>query len=232
MEKELILGILLISVVSIFGCGCIDTTEVSDVEQIDISEPAVIQVTPIEEPIVTPVPTTLPEPKYARGDVVGNDISASAGCVIGSFNELGDRYSIQIVGNKEGTWMYYLNDKKHSVKRIELEEKYPVLLARGISISDIPTLKKKDAEILSDSSYRDSLDWGHIVGEIENTGLETLKFVKVIATIYDKDGTVIGMDSTYAQPHTLKRGQVAPFEIVCMQDIPSGAQYKLTMEWN
>jgi hypothetical protein len=231
MEKEMILEILLIGIVSIFGCGCIDTTEVSDVEQIDISEPAVVPTVPIEQSIVTSAPT-LPAPKYAIGNVVGDEADAIAGCVIGSFNELGDRYSIQIVGNKEGTWMFYLNDKKHSVKRAELEERYPVLLAQGIRISDIPTLKQKDAKILSESTNRDVFEWVHIVGEVKNTGIETLKFVKVVATIYDKDGTAIAVESTYTQPHTLKRGQVAPFEIVCMNKVPIGAKYKLTVDWN
>lgn len=231
MRKEMILGLLLVGIVSVFLGGCIGTTEINDVNQVDISEPTMMQTAPIsEEPIVTPTPT-LPAPKYAIGDVVGNEIDAIAGCVIGSYNELVDRYSIQIVGNKEGTWMYYLNDKKHSVKRVELEEGYPVLLARGISISDIPTLKKKDAKILSKSTHYDSLGWLHITGEVENTGLETLEFAKVVATIYDKEGTVIAVESSYTQPHTLKRGQVAPFEIVCTQDIPSG-KYKLSVGWH
>ena len=228
----MILGILLVGIVSIFSGGCLDTTEISDVNQVDVNEPTVVPTAPvIEEPIVTSTPA-LPAPKYAIGDVVGDEIDAIAGCVIGSFNELGDRYSIQIVGNKEGTWMFYLNDKKHSVKRAELEERYPMLLAQGIRISDIPTLKQKDAEILSKSTHRDVFEWVHIIGEVKNTGIETLKFVKVVATIYDKDGTVIAVESTYTQPHTLKRGQVAPFEIVCMSNIPKGAQYKVTVRWN
>ena len=232
MKKEMILGLLLVGIMSVFLGGCLDTTEISDVNQVDVSEPTMVQTAPItEEIIVTPTPA-LPAPKYAIGDVVGDEIDAIAGCVIGSFNELGDRYSIQIVGNKEGTWMFYLNDKKHSVKRVEFEERYPVLLAQGIRISDIPTLKQKDTEILSKSTHRDSLGWLHIVGEVTNTGVETLEFVKVIATIYDKDGTVIAVESTYTQPHTLKRGQVAPFEIVCMSNIPKGAQYKVTVRWN
>lgn len=227
----MILGILLIGIVSVFLGGCLDTTEVSNVDQIDVSEPAVVQVTPVKEPIVTPTPT-LPAPKYAIGDVVGNNPDASAGCVIGSFNELGDMYSIQVVGNKEEVWVFYLKPStKHSVKRAKLEEEYPVLLGHIDSLLDIPILKGEDAEILSKSTHHDSLGWLHIVGEVENTGIETLKFVKVIATIYNKDGTVIATDSSYTKPHTLKRGQVAPFEIVCMQDIPSG-KYKLTVEWH
>ena len=232
MRKEMILGLLLVGIMSVFLGGCLDTTEISDVNQVDVNEPTVVPTAPvIEEPIVTPTPT-LPAPKYAIGNVVGDEIDAIAGCVIGSFNELGDRYSIQIVGNKEGTWMFYLNDKKHSVKRAELEERYPVLLAQGIRISDIPTLKQKDAKILSKSTHRDSLGWPHITAEVENTGIDTLKFVKVVATIYDKEGTVIAVESTYTQPHTLKRGEIAPFEIVCMSDIPNGAQYKVTVGWN
>lgn len=225
---EKLLVILLVGIVSLFGCGCIDTTQVDTVSEV---EPTATPQKSTQIPEPTAIPT-LPAPKYIIGDVVGDKIDAIAGCVVCSYNEVSDIYTIQIVGNKEGTWMYWRNENKRPVKRAELEEGYPILLARGVSLSDIPTLKAKDAKILSMSTTRDVFEWLHIVGEIENTGIETLEFVKVIATIYDKADKVIGVESTYTQPHTLKRGQVAPFEVICMGDIPTGVRYKLTVSWS
>ena len=114
--------------------------------------------------------------------------------------------------------------------REDIENDCPILITH-VDLSSIVTLKEKDAEILSKSTHRDSLDWLHIVGEVKNTGMTTLKYVKVIATLYDEDDTVIGTDFTYTQPSTLEPGQTAPFEIICTGDIPHGVSYKLTVDY-
>ena len=228
--KNEIIGILLVSILSVFGAGCLDTTDTSGVNQAIIDTPAAIDVVavPVEEPVVTLVP-----PKYAVGDVIGKDIAGIVGCVIVSYSELGDMYAVKIIVNKEGTWMYYntASETTRMAGRARMEETYPVLLAH-ISVQDIPMMKQKDAEILSKSTHRSSTGRFHIVGEVENTGIDTLEFVKVIATIYDTGGTVIGTDSTYTQPYTLKCGQVAPFDILCTGDVPQAGKYKVVVDWN
>jgi hypothetical protein len=55
--------------------------------------------------------------------------------------------------------------------------------------------------------------WYEIVGEVVNGGNEATEYVKVIATLYDEAGQVIGTDFTYADPSDLPTGQSAPFEI-------------------
>ncbi len=223
--KKAVIVIIGLFVVSLFGCMCIDTT---DVEDSPVSE--VITDTSADSPAPT---ANVAIPKYVIGDVVGKDIADLGGGVIISYNAVNDKYTIKIVGNVKGTWMYIAeNSDTYVIKRAKLEEDFPVLLAHIESIEDIPTLKTKDAKILSKSTHYDSLGWLHIVGEVQNTGIDTLEFVKVIATIYDKEGTVIGTDFTYTQPHTLKKGQTAPFEIIYTEDVPSGSKYKLVIDWN
>ena len=245
MKKVGIILAALVVVSAFFGCGCIDTPKVDDV---NLDEPAAMPVVPlveepvvtlapplVEEPVVTLAPPLVEEPvipKYKVGDVIGKDIAGIVGCVIVSYSELGDMYAVKIIVNKEGTWMYYntASETTRMAGRARMEETYPVLLAH-ISVQDIPMMKQKDAEISSKSTHRDVFEWMHIVGEVKNTGIETLEFVKVIATIYDKDGTVIGTAFAYTTPHTISKNDVAPFDVLYMNDVPAGAKYKLVVNW-
>jgi hypothetical protein len=68
--------------------------------------------------------------------------------------------------------------------------------------------------ILSDNNYFSSTGTLHIVGEIINESFEPVRFVKIIATFYDSNNSVIGTDFTYTTPSTLQPGQKAPFDIL------------------
>jgi hypothetical protein len=49
-----------------------------------------------------------------------------------------------------------------------------------------------------------------INGEIQNTGTESLDFVKVTATFYDASNSILGSDFAYTEPYTLEPRQSAP----------------------
>ena len=68
--------------------------------------------------------------------------------------------------------------------------------------------------ILSDNNYFSSTGSLHIVGEVINESFEPVRFVKIIATFYDSNNSVIGTDFTYTSPSTLLPGQKAPFDIL------------------
>jgi hypothetical protein len=68
--------------------------------------------------------------------------------------------------------------------------------------------------ILSDNNYFSSTGTLHIVGEIINESFEPVRFVKIIATFYDSNNSVIGTDFTYTSPSTLQPGQKAPFDML------------------
>lgn len=86
-------------------------------------------------------------------------------------------------------------------------------------------------EILSHSSYIDSIGWMHVVGEIKNIGTETANYVKVIATFYDEAGKVVAAEFTFSDPSDIEPGQKAPFEILLSDERASyAASYELTAE--
>jgi hypothetical protein len=68
--------------------------------------------------------------------------------------------------------------------------------------------------ILSDNNYFSSTGTLHIVGEIINESNKPLTFVKVTATFYDSNNSVVGTDFTYTSPSTLQPGQKAPFDMI------------------
>jgi hypothetical protein len=52
-----------------------------------------------------------------------------------------------------------------------------------------------------------------INSEIQNNGTEPLDFVRVTATFYDANNSILGSDFTYTEPDTLDPGQSAPFKL-------------------
>jgi hypothetical protein len=87
----------------------------------------------------------------------------------------------------------------------------PVLLPETIQPIQIPP------RILSYSSYVDSIDSLHIVGEVINESYQPMRFVKITATFYDAFNGVVGTSFDYTSPSTLQPGQRAPFDITASE---------------
>lgn len=86
-------------------------------------------------------------------------------------------------------------------------------------------------EILSHSSYIDSIGYMHIVGEVENIATGKATYVKVIATCYDEADKVVDVSFTFSNPSDIEAGQKAPFEILIMSEkVETVASYELTAE--
>ena len=67
--------------------------------------------------------------------------------------------------------------------------------------------------ILSDNSYVDNIGTLHIVGEVINESYQSVSYVRITATFYDSNNSVIGTDFTFTSPSTLQPGQRAPFDL-------------------
>jgi hypothetical protein len=67
-------------------------------------------------------------------------------------------------------------------------------------------------EVLNSTSYFDSYNEYHVVGEIRNQYGESRTFVKAFVTLYDANGEVIGADYSYTNPDDLAPGQTASFD--------------------
>jgi len=76
---------------------------------------------------------------------------------------------------------------------------------------DPGVLGRQDLVISGDSSYED-YGWLHIQGEVQNTGTTPAEFVKLIVTLYDANGNVVGMDFSYTELDTIPAGGSSPFE--------------------
>jgi hypothetical protein len=67
-----------------------------------------------------------------------------------------------------------------------------------------------------------------VVGEVQNNGPETAKFVEVSATLYDSNNKVIDTESTFTKPIDIDTGQKAPFGITVGIDKVMGGDLSIT----
>lgn len=74
-----------------------------------------------------------------------------------------------------------------------------------------PTPSLPQLQILSHQSYEDA-GWFHIVGEVQNNSDTPMEFVKIVATLYDDAGQVVGTDFTYTEIDVIPPGGKSPFE--------------------
>lgn len=86
--------------------------------------------------------------------------------------------------------------------------------------------------ILSQSTNIDGLGYYHVVGEVKNTGSQTVTYVKVVGTFYDSSWKVVAAEFTYTDPSTLVAGQTAPFDVFILSTTLSGkvSSYELQLQ--
>jgi hypothetical protein len=80
-------------------------------------------------------------------------------------------------------------------------------------------------KIVSQSNHTDIAGAFHVVGEVENAGNTTAKFVEVVGTFYDAKGTVVGTSYTFTEPHDIAAGakdlvvhSLNPYVLHCRTD--------------
>jgi len=111
----------------------------------------------------------------------------------------------------------------------------PLIDHYSLGLSSSPSGSIQQAlQILSDSSYTDSVGYYHVVGEIQNQGAATSSFTKVCATFYDSSRKVVDADFTYTNPSDVASGAKAPFEIMIVDSsrVPLISSYSLTAQSN
>jgi len=85
---------------------------------------------------------------------------------------------------------------------------YALTLDWSTATASWPLLQVLDTEV-----YFDSLNAFHVRGSVRNQHPDTRSPVKLLLTLYDSAGRVIGADWTYAEPVALAPGQQAPFDV-------------------
>ncbi|KAA2279390.1 hypothetical protein F1Z66_13455 [Candidatus Nitrosocosmicus sp. SS] len=89
---------------------------------------------------------------------------------------------------------------------------------------------ESDLNITSSTHFFDG-DNFKVVGEVLNKGPNAKDSVKVIITLYDRNGNILGTELTYTNPDDLKPQQSAPFEIIIspgnVKNVSEIGRYKL-----
>lgn len=79
----------------------------------------------------------------------------------------------------------------------------------------LPTVNAVDIVIHDNHSpYVSSLGTFHVVGEVENMGIQSVAFVSITGTFYDSNNTEIVTDSSFATLEIIPPGVKSPFEVV------------------
>lgn len=87
-----------------------------------------------------------------------------------------------------------------------------------------PTTIPPGVSVLSNhSSYVDSIDYLHVIGEVQNNIANHLRFVKITANIFDSSGQLLDTDFTYIHLDNLPAGDKTCFHILLRE--PAGWSY-------
>lgn len=82
----------------------------------------------------------------------------------------------------------------------------------------LKTVSSSDSVLnITSSTHFFDRDNFKVVGEVLNKGPNMKSSVKVIITLYDRNGNILGTELTYTNPDHLKPLQSAPFEIIISQ---------------
>ena len=91
-----------------------------------------------------------------------------------------------------------------------------------------------DVQIVSHSSFHNSLNVLYVVGELENTGDVATQFTKVNATFYNSENQVIASRVGYSTLDVLLPGRKSPFTVMLLDE--DGAldvnNYTVSVSWS
>lgn len=88
-----------------------------------------------------------------------------------------------------------------------------------------------DAELQGVMAYVPAPGSLTIVGEVLNASEHDMRFVEVLASFFDGEGSLIGTDSAYAELKTVEVGSRAPFQLSAEGLPPSLANYELRVDY-
>jgi hypothetical protein len=103
------------------------------------------------------------------------------------------------------------------LKRIAFLTLFLVLISSTFlattSFNRVLAQQTPNVAILSYSSYVDSINYLHVVGEVKNMGAKNLEFVEITSTFYNKTGTVIDVEFTSTMVDILAPNKTSPFDV-------------------
>lgn len=86
--------------------------------------------------------------------------------------------------------------------------------AQGVTANTNNTANTNDVNLLSSSSYVDSIGSLHVIGEVQNTSPEAREFVEIVATLRDPSGNILDSGFTYSHLEVLRPGEKSSFDLI------------------
>jgi hypothetical protein len=99
---------------------------------------------------------------------------------------------------------------------------YCLILIGWTSYSVCPSVHAVAEVVILDnhSSYKDTAGYLHVVGEVENIGNTSARFVQVKGTFYDNQSNIILQENTFAMLEILPPGTKSPFDLFLVSSSP------------
>ena len=102
-----------------------------------------------------------------------------------------------------------------------------VTVDENISTQISNSTQSEDAEPRPDILYS-ALNKDTIVGEVLNNFSYPIELVRITATVYDKNGVIVGTGDKYVNDYLIKPGSRSGFDIFLDETLPSKSNYTLT----
>jgi len=102
-----------------------------------------------------------------------------------------------------------------------------VTVDENMSTPILNSTLSEDAEPRPDILYS-ALNKDTIVGEVLNNFSYPIELVRITATVYDKNGVIVGTGDKYVNDYLIKPGSRSGFDIFLDETLPSKSNYTLT----
>ncbi len=157
---------------------------------------------------------TMDEGFYIVGEVQNNTDTP-----MGSVDITAALYSkqsgkMQQVGTEDGTTLLNVIPAKGKAPFLL----GPYIMAQRVVMYDFqvkgqPASQPRQDLTEQSDNYYVAGDWLHLRGQVNNPGSSDASYVKVIVTLYDPSGNVVGAATTYTNPSDISAGGNAPFDV-------------------
>jgi hypothetical protein len=82
------------------------------------------------------------------------------------------------------------------------------------------------------SSYLNQIGYFHVVGEVQNTGDQAMKLVKITATFYNASNTIVAARYGHTTLDLLPAGRKSPFDVALLDPDLSAEVHNYTLQLN
>ena len=91
-----------------------------------------------------------------------------------------------------------------------------------------------DITILSHQAYVASTDSIYVIGEVQNTGAQPQQYVRIDATFYSSNMTVVGTGYAFTELDVVHPGRKSPFRIIFNEEaiIPLVEYYQIEVSYS